>query len=170
MKIFKSADTEELIYLFTVPKIYLFQLLFEQVIAASAAEHFSRIVVDEVLGFRCVLLGFILHAFSFWEMSAKQLIIIFVAAALMRSLRVAVERGHAESIQSCLVCKFAAVVGGQCFENLFEVTAKIPFQQLHCFHCREGCFICYLYHDFLPCHSFCEDKAGFFFNRYRTLY
>ena len=143
MKIFKSADTKELIYLFTVPKIYLFQLLFEQVIAASAAEHFSRIVVDEVLGFRCVLLGFILHAFSFWEMSAKQLIIVLVAAALMRSLRVAVERGHAESIQSCLVCKFAAVVGGQCFENLFEVTAKIPFQRLHRFHCREGCFICY---------------------------
>ena len=127
VKIFLFLNTKKAIDFLSIFKGKSLQFLFEKVAAASAAEHLSRVAVDEVLGHGGVVLGFVLHTLSLGKVAAQQFIIVLIAAAFMRGLRVTVVGGQAEGIQSCLVGKFAAVVARQGLKQQFEVFAELTF-------------------------------------------
>ena len=127
VKIFLFLNTKKVIDFLSIFKGKSLQFLFEKVAAASAAEHLPWVAVDEVLGHGGVVLGFVLHAFPLGKVAAQQFVIVLIAAALVRGLRVAVVGGQTDGIQSCLVGELAAVVARQGFEQLFEISAELMF-------------------------------------------
>lgn len=101
VKIFLFLNTKKVIDFLSIFKGKSLQFLFEKVAAASAAEHFPWVAVYEMLGHGGVVLGFVLHALSLGKVAAQQFVIVLVAAAFMRGLRVTVVGGQAEGIQTC---------------------------------------------------------------------
>ena len=127
VKIFLFLNTKKAIDFLSIFKGKSLQFLFEKVAAASAAEHFPWVAVYEMLGHGGIVLGFVLHTLSLGKVAAQQFVIVLIASAFMRGLRVTIVGGQAEGIQSCLVGKFAAVVARQGFEYLFEISAQLAF-------------------------------------------
>jgi len=80
-----------------------------------------------MLGHGGIVLGFVPHTLSLGKVAAQQFVIVLIASAFMRGLRVTIVGGQAEGIQSCLVGKFAAVVARQGLEQQFEVFAQLAF-------------------------------------------
>ena len=124
-KIFLFLNIKKAIDFLSIFKGKSLQFLFEKVAAASAAEHLPWVTVYEVLGHGGIVLGFILHTLSLGKVATQQFVIVLIAAALVRGLRVAVVGSQAEGIQSCLVGKFAAVVARQGLKQQFEVFPKL---------------------------------------------
>lgn len=56
-----------------------------------------------MLGHGGIVLGFVLHTLSLGKVAAQQFVIVLIASAFMRGLRVTIVGGQAEGIQSCLV-------------------------------------------------------------------
>ena len=127
VKIFLFLNTKKAIDFLSIFKGTSLQFLFEKVAAASAAEHFPWVAVYEMLGHGGIVLGFVPHTLSLGKVAAQQFVIVLIASAFMRGLRVTIVGGQAEGIQSCLVGKFAAVVARQGLEQQFEVFAQLAF-------------------------------------------
>ena len=127
VKIFLFLNTKKAIDFLSIFKGKSLQFLFEKVAAASAAEHFPWVAVYEMLGHGGIVLGFVPHTLSLGKVAAQQFVIVLIASAFMRGLRVTIVGGQAEGIQSCLVGKFAAVVARQGLEQHFEVFAQLAF-------------------------------------------
>lgn len=89
-----------------------------------AAEHRAGVMVYPVLYLGGLLLRHLGHALTFGQFTAYQLVCDLVRAALMRGLRMAVERSHAESIYTGLVGKFRAIVAGQRLEDHVPIAGQ----------------------------------------------
>ena len=127
VKIFLFLNTKKAIDFLSIFKGKSLQFLFEKVAAASAAEHLPWVAVYEMLGHGGVVLGFVLHTLSLGKVAAQQFVIVLIAAAFMRGLRVTVVGGQAEGIQTYLVGELAAVVARQGLKQQFEVFAELTF-------------------------------------------
>ena len=66
----------------------------------------------------------------FGQFTAYQLVCDLIRAALMRGLRMAVERSHAEGIYTGLISKFRAIVAGQCLEDHVPIAAYLALEPL----------------------------------------
>ena len=99
VKIFLFLNTKKAIDFLSIFKGKSLQFLFEKVAAASAAEHFPWVAVYEMLGHGGIVLGFVLHTLSLGKVAAQQFVIVLIASAFMRGLRVTIVGGQAEGIR-----------------------------------------------------------------------
>ena len=87
-------------------------------------------MVYPVLYLGGLFLRYFCHALTFGQFTAYQLVCDLVRAALMRGLRMAVERSHAEGIYTGLVSKFRAIVAGQRLEDHVPIAANLALEPL----------------------------------------
>ena len=71
---------------------------------------------------------------------------------------------NAKSINTGLICKFTAIITGNCLKQQFPISTEITAQALQAFYGFGGCLIAWLQNNFCTRLSLCQNKNAFIFS------
>ena len=136
---------------------------------ARKVEDPPRVVVHPFFDLGHLLVGQILEARTLWSEAPDHFVYVFIGAALVCAVRVAVVElcplfafSEAALLHALAVGKLGTIVAGDTFEDDRKHFTVTPFQIVESSHDAGGAFVHELPHDFLPAHAFAEYEQHLF--------